>query len=376
MHQRWKVAGAAAVVAAMIVGGIAVAQALDDEDGGVAPTALLPTPPDGTRWVGAGRAVVAVPEWWTTGETQCLTPVETTVTWFSGATADCPDPAPPGITREVSFLEVMDATSGYGEHMLSSMEPLTTVDGAQVLESPACEGWYPGTCRHLFAVPSEGVVFALAIADADDGDYETIRDSLTILPGGATTVPLNAGLGGHTPSWNDEPAVVAGLVRQLEAAGLHAEVVQAPPPGPDGDLVADLVPGSYFGAEPELGSPIESGGTVRITVAPVLLPTNGWRPGDGADQALGGGRIALDRDGCVYLADGELKTYALWPAGYETRLDDGVITIVDANGDEVAREGQEIRAGGGYGGSGRFADQPCLPETGEVFSIQDQIGLR
>ena len=52
------------------------------------------TSPEGTRWVGLGRVVVAVPEWWSTGETECLTPVETTVYFDSGAIADCAIPTP------------------------------------------------------------------------------------------------------------------------------------------------------------------------------------------------------------------------------------------------------------------------------------------
>lgn len=374
-RRRWAVAGAAALTAVVVLSGVAIQRAFDGPDD-VAPSQLIPAPPDGTRWVGAGRAVVAVPEWWTTGETQCLTPVETTVTWFSGAVADCSDPAPPGVVREVSFLDVMDAESGYGEHMLRSMEPLATVDGVEILEFPGCDGWYPGTCRHLFAAPSEGLMFGVTLADAADGDYETIRDSLRILPRGATTVPLDAGFGGYTPTWGDEPEVVPSLVDRIEAAGLRAEVVQAPPPDPGADLAADLVPGAYLGAEPELGSPIESGGTVTITVAPALLPTSDWVPTDPAMEALGGGRISVDGAGCVYLANGNDKTYALWPHGYTTRLDGGVVTILDAGGSEVAREGQEISAGGGSAPPGDFAEQPCMAGQNEVFYIQDQVTVR
>lgn len=31
--------------------------------------------PDGMRWVGMNDVVVAVPDWWSTGETRCLAPV-------------------------------------------------------------------------------------------------------------------------------------------------------------------------------------------------------------------------------------------------------------------------------------------------------------
>ncbi len=373
-RRRWMVAGAAALTAAVALSGVAVQRALDDPVD-VAPAQQVPTPPDGMRYVGAGQAVVAVPEWWTTGETQCLTPVETTVAWFSGAVADCADPAPEGVVREVSFLEVMDATSGYGEYIVRTMEPIEPVDGVEVLEATGCDGWYPGTCRRLFAVPSAGIAFAVTLADAEDGDYETIRDSLRILPEGVTTVPLDAGFGGYTPSYRDEPEVVSSLVKKIEAAGLVAEVVQAPPPGPDSDLAADLVPGSYLGAQPELGSAIEKGDTVTITVAPVLLPTSDWDGGD-AMQALGGGRVAVDEGGCVFFKNGEEGLYALWPKGYATRLNGGVVVVVDAEGREVAREGETIRAGGGYLEPGKYAGEPCVPDGGEVFFINQHLEPR
>lgn len=373
-RRRWAVAGAAALTAAVVLSGVAVQRSFDDPVD-VAPAQQVPVPPDGMRYVGAGQAVVAVPEWWTTGETQCLTPVETTVAWFSGAIADCSDPAPEGVVREVSFLEVMDPTSGYGAHLLESMAPIGSVDGVEVVEALGCNDWYPGTCRRLFAVPSAGVMFGVTLADAEDGDYETIRDSLRILPAGVTTVPLDAGFGGYTPGWGDEPEVVPSLVQGIEAAGLRAEVVQAPPPGPDADLAADLVPGSYLGAEPELGSPIETGSAVTITVAPVLLPTSDWDGGE-AMTALGGGRLALDDAGCVVLANGAEATYALWPKGYGTRLDDGVVVIVDAEGREVAREGETIQVGGGYSEPGRYAAEPCVPAGGEVFFINQHLEPR
>ena len=218
------------------------------------------------RWVGLGRVVVAVPEWWTTGETQCLAPVETTVYYDEGATADCADPVPPATVREVSALAVLDGTSGYGEYLTRDMEPVGQVAGREVLERDGCEEWFEGVCRRVFAVPEEGVVFAVTIHDKGDGDYEEIRDSLRILPDGETTVPL-ASSDGWTPSWGAEPRVVDAVVEGVESAGLAADVVTAErPQGPDVD-VADLPEGSLLDIEPAMGSPIDEGGTVTITVS-------------------------------------------------------------------------------------------------------------
>ena len=230
--------------------------------------ASLPAPPEGTRWVGMGQVVVAVPDWWTTGETECYEPNEDTVYFDPAVTTDCVPEPEPSTVREVSALAVLDGTGGYGEFQMRGMRSIGEVDGLEVLELDGCERWFTGVCRKLFAVPSEGVVFAVTIAEEGDGSYEEIRDSLRILPGGQTTVPLDIG-SGWTPTWGAEPDTTAVLVRSLEDAGLNVEVETAERPEPsDMGLVADLPKGSLLGVSPQLGSVIDAGGTVTITVAP------------------------------------------------------------------------------------------------------------
>ncbi|GAA4370219.1 hypothetical protein [Nocardioides caricicola] len=207
------------------------------------------SPPDGTRWVGYDGAVVAVPDWWTTGETQCGAPVEDTVYFDSGAIYDCSDPADPETVRSVSSLAVLDDGSGrYAEGDL---------DGD-------CEEWFEGVCRRLFGVAGTDAIFAVTIDEEGDGDFEEIRDSARTLPDGVTTVPLATGPDGWTPSWGAEPSFVRDLTEAIEAAGLEVEV-ETVEPDPDGD-VADLPPGSLLDVEPALGTPIEDGGTVVVTV--------------------------------------------------------------------------------------------------------------
>ena len=148
------------------------------------------------------------------------------------------------------------------------MRSIGEVDGREVLELPDCKEWFEGICRRLFAVPSEGVVFAVTIADEGDGSsYEEIRDSLWILPAGLTTIPLVTS-NGWTPPWGEPPPAAEALEEKLEAAGLRVEtkVTDASAAGDAGDVAA-LPAGSYLGASPELGSVIESGGTVTITVS-------------------------------------------------------------------------------------------------------------
>jgi hypothetical protein len=205
-------------------------------------------PPEGMRWVGYDGAVVAVPDWWTTGETRCGAPVEDTVYFDSGAIIDCVDPGHDASVDEVSSLAVLRDNDGYGEDEL---------DGG-------CEEWFPGVCRRLFAVEGTDAIFAVTIDEERDGDFEEIRDSARILPDGVTTVPLAITSGRWTPTWGAEPRSARALTKAIEAAGLEVEV-ETVEPDPDGD-VADLPPGSLLDVEPALGTPVAEGARVLVTV--------------------------------------------------------------------------------------------------------------
>jgi hypothetical protein len=175
-------------------------------------------PPEGTRWVGYDGVVVAVPDWWTTGETQCGKPVEDTVYFDSGALYDCAEPDP-ALVAEVSALAVRSE------------------DGR----------------------PS----FEVTIADEGDGDEQEVLDSQRRLPDGVTTVPL-AVAAGWTPSWGDDPRTVRQLAAAIRAAGLEA-TVETVEPDPSGD-VADLPPGSLLDVVPALGTPVAEGSSVVLEV--------------------------------------------------------------------------------------------------------------
>lgn len=189
---------------------LAACQPAEDEDG-----AWWEDPPFGTRWVGYDGVVVAVPDWWTTGETQCGAPVEDTVWFDSGEIYDCGDPAHPSEVREASNVAVR-----------------------------------------------EGPEFVVTIADEGDGDEAAIVESERALPDGVTTVPLE--VDGWTPPWGAGPKVADALVDAIEAAGLEA-AVEVLEPDPNGD-VADLPRGALLEVEPALGTPIEEGGRVVVTV--------------------------------------------------------------------------------------------------------------
>lgn len=203
-------------------------------------------PPEGMRWVGYDGAVVAVPDWWTTGETTCGAPVEDTVYFDSGATVDCSDPDDDASVDEVSSLAVLRDNDGYDDEL----------DGS-------CQEWFEGVCRRMFAVEGTDAIFAVTIDEEGDGDFEEIRDSARTLPDGVTTVPLTVA-GDWTPAWGAEPKVARSLAEAIEAAGLEVEV-EVLEPDPNGD-VADLPKGSLLDVEPALGTPIEEGGRVKVAV--------------------------------------------------------------------------------------------------------------
>ena len=215
------------------------------------------------RWVGSGQVIVAVPEWWTTGETHCSAPVEDTVYFDPAATIRCADAPEPAAVREVSALAVLDADRGYGQALVRDMVPIGDVNGHEVVERMGCEEWFDGVCRRLFAVPSQGVAFAVTIAERGDGSYEAIRDSLHILPETETTVPL-ATADGWTPTWGAEPEVTRDLVDRLEDVGLTVDVKTVEPSEGRQDTAhnASFPEGSLLDVRPALGSVIARGGAV------------------------------------------------------------------------------------------------------------------
>ena len=205
-------------------------------------------PPEGMRWVGYDGAVVAVPDWWTTGETQCGAPVEDTVYFDSGAVVECAVRDYDDAVDEVSSLAVLRDNDGYSEEEL---------DGG-------CEEWFEDVCRRMFAVEGTEAIFAVTIDEEGDGDFEEIRDSARVLPDGVTTVPLAITAARWTPSWGADPRAVQALTKAIEDAGLEVDV-EVLEPDPNGD-VADLPEGSLLDVEPALGTPIEEGGRVKVTV--------------------------------------------------------------------------------------------------------------
>jgi hypothetical protein len=95
------------------------------------------------------------------------------------------------------------------------------------------------------------------------------------------------------------------------------------------------------------GSLADLPGAVAARPGTVPLVTSDLRAGAGMD-ALGTFPLQYDTDlGCVYLGDPDERVLPVWPFGYTA--DGSPVVIYDQDGTEVAREGDVLEMGGGFG---------------------------
>jgi hypothetical protein len=74
------------------------------------------------------------------------------------------------------------------------------------------------------------------------------------------------------------------------------------------------------------------------------------QPRDACEMALASGRLVADARSGLGLADttGEV-TPVIWPFGYSARREASGVVLLDETGRAVAREGDHIEMGGGFG---------------------------
>ena len=105
----------------------------------------------------------------------------------------------------------------------------------------------------------------------------------------------------------------------------------------------------------------------------VPILTSDWEPGDGGDDALLSGELVLGEDGCVRVGD----EIVVWPSGFAAgvdRVDDrDELKLYDGDHTIVARGGDTIEAGGGYGDASGYAGRTCAPDAGDVFLVQSEV---
>lgn len=162
----------------------AVAGASPPEEGTAAPGGRTLAAPEGMRWVGMNDVVVAVPQGWGTATQPCEEPDGDTVA-FLGADSTVLDCATLP-TQGVSSLRIAAAESG--SIPLGRRTDLTArAGGLRVLHSGvSCS---PGACETTFLV--RGAAFQVVVRGAAGRSaVEAVRDSVTLLPDGMSTVPF------------------------------------------------------------------------------------------------------------------------------------------------------------------------------------------
>ncbi len=97
-----------------------------------------------------------------------------------------------------------------------------------------------------------------------------------------------------------------------------------------------------------------SSATPAVTPEPITLLTEAARPQACMDALAQGTLVPDPRSGLALATAGGERTPVMWPFGYSARLVDGQIELLDDSGEFVAREGDTVQAGGGFGAGGMF----------------------
>jgi hypothetical protein len=146
------------------------------------------SPPPGTRYVGIGQVVVAVPVGWADGAASCNSPFRNTVFFPWGQ--DCF-----ALFHSVSSLEL--STVRMNDGFTGDMTADGRVGGHRVLARPnpamCMAGTGPEACLQSFGVPDLHAYFSVRVPRDEPGALDqvtAIRDSLIILPEGQTAVPF------------------------------------------------------------------------------------------------------------------------------------------------------------------------------------------
>ncbi len=85
----------------------------------------------------------------------------------------------------------------------------------------------------------------------------------------------------------------------------------------------------------------------------VAIVTSSWKPGDPGNAARAAGTLEATSTGCLYLTGdrGEVVVSGIvWPSGFSATQSGELIEVRDAKGVIVARTGQRLVLGGGFGG--------------------------
>jgi hypothetical protein len=155
-----------------------------------APTGASPlAAPRGMRWVGVNDVVVAVPRRWDTVSEPCARPDGDTVVFLGASSLVVRCATVP--TRGVSSLTVTGSYHGVPA-VGRRVDIGADLNGVHLLHSPVtCRAGSSRECTLALVVPGSDARFEVRVTGPKArAMVERIRDSVTHLPAGLTTVPL------------------------------------------------------------------------------------------------------------------------------------------------------------------------------------------
>jgi hypothetical protein len=205
------------------------------------------SPPDGMRFVGIGRAVIAVPTGWATDAVRCGQPVRDTVVL---------DPTPGEACRGSRPAGVRSVAIGSGPPGTDFTAATTyDVQGRQVQRGQTtCAA---GTCSAVVHLPTENVTFTVSSStvrpERARAEVAGMVRGLRVLDG-MVAVPTTGALAADYGR-----SARTKYVADLRDLGLHPVVRAERVPGADA--------GTVTGVSPSPGTPLRRGSDVVVTVA-------------------------------------------------------------------------------------------------------------
>jgi hypothetical protein len=229
--------------------------------------------PAGTRWVGAGRLVVAVPSSWGTDETQCGTPVRDTVVFEYGVQPMCAMRLVP----PVSSLHIAPPARSPGLLQPGSRHR-TRVPGGEVFTSGIMQigGLSQGSPKIWQAALQDPrrADALMWVVSPQRSVVAQVLGSARFVPQGWTTVP---------PDTAPFGMAVGGRVAQLRQAGLKPVVQRVDRNG--------WAPGSVIAIRARLGEPVPVGTRVVVVVQRGTPALGGLVPHAGSGSGTRSGTV-------------------------------------------------------------------------------------
>ena len=194
-------------------------------------------------------------------------------------------------------------------------------------------------------------------------------------PGGTTTLIWPSGFAADVEGLNLRVVDAGGRV--AARVGDHIRLTRATIPYNEAQVqgllsgISERCDGPFYlvGDEVSVFDPNNEITELRLTDPEVIFPRQKTIIATSRTQklAVGVGELVLDGQ-CLRLGGGDESGHpVIWPAGFMPHVERGVLQVRNGAGRVIAKVGDRIIGGGGYGRSG-YAD--CPGETFEIHSIK------